>query len=73
MASEIWTHENPTKVLQRKFCSVDKCQLNCDVCITGKLHKKKFCKNPKSAENELDVIHSDVCTKITTQTLGGKQ
>jgi hypothetical protein len=42
------------------FCGVGKCQLNCDVCITGKLQRKKFCKNPKSAENVLDVIHSDV-------------
>ncbi|PNF20906.1 hypothetical protein B7P43_G11180, partial [Cryptotermes secundus] len=44
-----------------------------DVCITGKLHRKKFCKNSKSAENVLEVIHSDVCGKITPQSLGGKQ
>jgi hypothetical protein len=56
-----------------KLCGVNQCQLNCDVCITGKLHRKKFYNNSKSAENVLDVIHSDVCGKITPQSLGGKQ
>jgi hypothetical protein len=35
VASEIRTHENPN------FCGVDKCQLNCDVCITEKRQRKK--------------------------------
>ena len=44
----------------------------CQACIEGKLHKTKFPdKGGRRAVEPLELVHSDVCGKIETSSLGG--
>ena len=44
----------------------------CQACIEGKLHKRKFpTTGGKRAKKPLELVHSDVCGKISTPSLGG--
>ena len=44
----------------------------CQACIEGKLHKSKFpTTGRKRAKKSLELVHSDVCGKISTPSLGG--
>lgn len=54
-------------------CS-DKCITDCDVCIQAKMSRPSF---PKQSENRasavLELVHSDLCGPMQTQTPGGKR
>ena len=44
----------------------------CECCVQGKSHQLPFPQSTaKQASHPLDLIHSDVCGKIGTQSLGG--
>ena len=44
----------------------------CQACVDGKLHRSQFpTTRGKRAKEPLDLIHSDVCGKIQTRSLGG--
>ena len=46
----------------------------CEACIGGKHHKNQFqtCVGTRSKE-PLDLVHSDVCGKLNTKSLGGAE
>ena len=44
----------------------------CQACVEGKLHKSQFpATGGKRAKQPLELVHSDVCGKIETSSLGG--
>ena len=44
----------------------------CELCVQGKSHRLLFQQSSvKRTDDPLDLIHSDVCGKIGTQSLGG--
>ncbi len=44
----------------------------CEPCVSGKIHRSSFPKNGRERANEpLGLIHSDVCGKINSPSLGG--
>ena len=46
----------------------------CESCIAGKLHRKPFATSGrKRADGILDLVHSDVCGRISTPSLGGAE
>lgn len=49
------------------------CNEECRICLQGKITRIKFPKNAQRAENVLDLIHSDVCGPMNTQTPSGKR
>ena len=46
---------------------------HCDVCIQGKMKRKKFPVSDSRAENVLDLVHSDIAGKISPRTQGKNQ
>jgi transposase InsO family protein len=49
------------------------CDENCRICFEGKITQITFPKNASRTENVLDLIHSDVCGPMNTQTPSGKR
>lgn len=49
------------------------CELDlCEACVGGKIHKKPFSKcDDKTKKVPLELIHSDVCGKLNSKSLGG--
>lgn len=46
----------------------------CKSCIQGKLHRSPFpSEGTRRAEKPLDLVHTDVCGKINTKSLGGAE
>lgn len=63
------------KILSSNNENVDECSCDdlCEICIRGKLSRKSFPKNSNQQSKDiLDLIHSDVCGPMDTQTPGGK-
>ena len=53
---------------------VSKQKLFCEPCAQGKLHRSSFPKDgAKRAEKPLELVHSDVCGKMNTKSLGGAE
>ena len=45
---------------------------SCQACVEGKLHKSQFpTTGAKRVKQPLELVHSDVCRKIETSSLGG--
>ena len=53
---------------------LSKQKLFCEPCAQGKLHRSSFPKDgAKRAEKPLKLVHSDVCGKMNTKSLGGAE
>lgn len=50
------------------FCE-GKPNIKCDLCVQGKMCRKKFSISKNNAENVLDKVHSDLFGKITPQSM----
>lgn len=50
------------------------CGSDCEVCIAAKMTRKPFVKDkPKWSKDILDIVYSDLCGPLPTQTPGGKR
>lgn len=45
----------------------------CETCPQGKQHRTKFVSSDRRADKPLGLIHSDVCGKISSKSLGGAE
>ncbi len=45
----------------------------CETCIGGKQHRTPFNSSKRQSKETLELVHSDVCGKISEKSLGGGQ
>ena len=43
----------------------------CEDCITGKLHRDNFPSSTSRAKEQLELVHTDLCGPMQTQSIGG--
>lgn len=68
-------HRNLEDIRKQKDLEIAPCICDdtCESCIKGKLSRKSFPKKATPVNEPLDVIVSDVCGPLQTQTSGGKK
>ena len=45
----------------------------CELCVSGKIHRVPFSRTRTRAKEPLGLIHSDVCGKFSSPSLGGAE
>ncbi|KAI7815493.1 Retrovirus-related Pol polyprotein, partial [Rhyzopertha dominica] len=56
-----------------EVCKITNTNEKCDICIQGKMKRKKFEVSKEETNEILKIVHSDVVGKITPNSLGGAQ